>query len=68
MARTSTDAARHALGERFGDRLILPGQPGYDDARRVFNGMIDRRPRRSPVARRPPTSPPLCASARMKAC
>lgn len=44
MASAPTDAARRALGERFGDRLILPDHPGYDDARRVFNGMIDRRP------------------------
>jgi FAD/FMN-containing dehydrogenase len=25
-------------------QLLLPGEPGYDEARRVFNGMIDRRP------------------------
>jgi FAD/FMN-containing dehydrogenase len=24
--------------------VLLPGDPGYDDARRVFNGAIDRRP------------------------
>ena len=40
----ATFAAERALGARFGDRLILPSSPGYDDARRVFNGMIDRRP------------------------
>jgi FAD/FMN-containing dehydrogenase len=25
--------------------LILPGEPAYDDARSIWNGMIDRRPR-----------------------
>jgi FAD/FMN-containing dehydrogenase len=29
----------------FRGELIAPGQPGYDDARAVWNGMVDRRPR-----------------------
>ena len=24
--------------------LMLPGQPGYDEARRIHNGMIDKHP------------------------
>ena len=32
------------IAPTFTGRLVLPGQPGYDDVRRVQNGMIDRRP------------------------
>src|SRR5262245_35711654 len=28
----------------FRGEIVLPGDPGYDAARRVHNGMIDRRP------------------------
>jgi hypothetical protein len=28
----------------FGGDLLRPGAPAYDDARTVFNGMMDRRP------------------------
>jgi FAD/FMN-containing dehydrogenase len=33
-----------ALREAFSGELILPDDPRYDDARTVFNAMIDRRP------------------------
>ena len=33
------------LAERFRGDLIQPGDPGYDQARRVYNGMIDRYPK-----------------------
>src|SRR5919106_246448 len=33
-----------ALRDRFSGELLVPAQPGYDEARRVFNAMIDRRP------------------------
>lgn len=32
------------LAGRFRGELVLPGDAGYDDARSVWNGMIDRRP------------------------
>ena len=40
---TTTDAAT-VLGDGLSGDVLLPGHPGYDQARRVFNGMIDRRP------------------------
>jgi FAD binding domain len=42
---TAIDAA--ALGElraRFRGALLRPGEEGYDEARRIWNGGIDRRP------------------------
>jgi FAD/FMN-containing dehydrogenase len=40
---STVDAARDALAS-FGDRLIGPADGGYDDARALFNAMIDKRP------------------------
>jgi FAD/FMN-containing dehydrogenase len=37
------DIARQELAD-LGDRMIGPEDPGYDDARAVHNGMIDRHP------------------------
>lgn len=47
MARTldtSLDEAVHGLDGSFAGTLIRPGDPNYDEARTVFNGMIDKRP------------------------
>jgi FAD/FMN-containing dehydrogenase len=33
-----------ALKSTFGDRLLTPGSRGYDEARTIWNAMIDRRP------------------------
>jgi FAD/FMN-containing dehydrogenase len=40
---TKTDPAA-PLRARFSGELLVAGDPGYDDARLVFNRMIDRRP------------------------
>lgn len=42
MDTTTTSARR--LRERFRGALLRPGEEGYDEARRVWNGAIDRRP------------------------
>ncbi|HWV88231.1 MAG TPA: FAD-binding oxidoreductase [Capillimicrobium sp.] len=38
-----TDLAA-ALAERLTGDVVVPGHPAYDDARRIWNGMIDKRP------------------------
>jgi FAD/FMN-containing dehydrogenase len=40
----STTHPADALRDGFSGQLLGPAQPGYDEARRVFNAMIDRRP------------------------
>ena len=32
------------LRDGFGGVLLEPGSPAYDEARAIFNAMIDRRP------------------------
>jgi FAD/FMN-containing dehydrogenase len=45
MAAGNTRAGMFdALRSRITGDVILPDDPGYDDARKIFNAMIDRRP------------------------
>jgi FAD/FMN-containing dehydrogenase len=44
MPEATMDAALTDLNASFGGRLLRPDDAGYDDARKVFNAMIDRRP------------------------
>jgi hypothetical protein len=37
--------ASRCLLERVQGRVLTPGDPGYEEARRVWNGNVDRRPR-----------------------
>ncbi|MGW1754325.1 FAD-binding oxidoreductase [Streptomyces mirabilis] len=57
MSITTAEAARRELAE-FKGQLVAPGDSGYDEARTVYNAMIDRRP--ALVAR--------CASAEDVSC
>ena len=43
-AATPTAAALRRLRARFRGALLRPGEEGYDEARSVWNGAIDRRP------------------------
>ncbi len=42
--REVTEAAVQRFETRLGGRLLRPGDAGYDDTRKVWNGMIDKRP------------------------
>jgi FAD/FMN-containing dehydrogenase len=44
MTTTLDDALVTDLASRATGSVITPGQPGYDEARAIHNGLIDRRP------------------------
>ena len=41
-----TDLSAQPTAPAFKGTVLTPADPGYDDARRVFNGLVDRRPAR----------------------
>jgi FAD/FMN-containing dehydrogenase len=42
--RTIGNGALHSLQQQLAGHALTPGQAGYDDARTIWNAMIDRRP------------------------
>jgi FAD/FMN-containing dehydrogenase len=44
MSGMTSEVAVHLLGEVISGPVLAPGDRGYDEARRVHNGLIDRRP------------------------
>ena len=52
----AAQAARQELGPKFAGELVGPEDPGYEQARAVYNAMIDRRPALIARCAGPPTS------------
>ena len=44
MALTVQENVRDELSRDFAGELIAPGDAGYEEARRVWNGVIDKTP------------------------
>ena len=44
MSGLTSEYSAQLLGEVFSGPVLAPGDRGYDEARRVHNGLIDRRP------------------------
>jgi hypothetical protein len=44
MSSVTSEGSVHLLGEALSGPVLAAGDPGYDDARRVHNGLVDKRP------------------------
>jgi FAD/FMN-containing dehydrogenase len=44
MSMVTSEGSVHLLGEMLSGAVLVAGDPGYDEARRVHNGLIDKRP------------------------
>ena len=44
MTIEPTDAAASELSATFSGQVLRPGDMGYEDARKVHNGLVDKRP------------------------
>ena len=44
MSSVQTTDSVHLLVEALSGQVLFPGDPGYDEARRVHNGLIDKHP------------------------
>jgi hypothetical protein len=44
MVQTGLDASLRVLEQSFAGRLIRPDGGDYDEARTLFNAMVDKRP------------------------
>ena len=44
MSSVTSEGSVQLLGEVCSGPVLAPGDPGYDEARRVHNGLIDKHP------------------------
>src|SRR5215218_9171039 len=44
MSSTIDDTVVHDLAARVAGRVLVPGEAGYEEARAVHNGLVDRHP------------------------